>query len=98
IPGTFAETEELIEIARVVGRHGGLYASHMRNEGSALLDSIAEILRIGREGKLRVHVSHFKAAGEDAWGTIRVAAAEIEKAKAAGQRVTADQYPYTASS
>lgn len=98
VPGTFAETDELIEIAKVVGAAGGIYASHIRNEGTGLLDSIDEMLRIGRDAQLPVHVSHFKASGKDAWGTLRVAAETIEKARAAGQMVTADQYPYVASS
>jgi N-acyl-D-aspartate/D-glutamate deacylase len=98
IPGSFAKTDEIIEVARVVGQQGGIYASHMRDEGAGLLDSIAEILRIGSEGSLPVHVSHFKASGRDAWGTLRVAAETIDKARAGGQRITADQYPYIASS
>jgi len=98
VPGTYARTEELVAVAAVVGRHGGIYASHIRNEGVELPNSIDEILRIGREAKLPVHVSHFKASGRDAWGTLHVAAEMIEKARAAGERVTADQYPYIASS
>lgn len=98
IPGTFSQTDELIEVAKVIGKHGGFYASHIRNEGSALLDSVDEILRIGREANLPTHVSHFKATGKNAWGTLRVAADAIEKARLAGQKVTADQYPYIASS
>lgn len=98
VPGTYAKTDEIIAIARVVGRHGGIYASHIRNEGVELLAAVEEALRIGREGKLPVHVSHFKASGRHAWGTLHVAAELIEKERTAGNRVTADQYPYTASS
>ena len=98
VPGTYAETAELIEIARIVAKHGGIYASHIRDEGTGLLDSIGEALRIGREAGLPVHISHFKATGREAWGTLRVAAETIDQARAAGQRVTADQYPYAASS
>ncbi len=98
VPGTFSKTEELIEISKIVSEHGGIYVSHIRNEGSQLIDSIEEALRIGREAKLPVHVSHFKASGKSAWGTLRVAAERIEQAQREGQTVTADQYPYAASS
>lgn len=98
VPGNFAETEELIEIARIVGKFGGIYASHVRNEGTGLNDSIDEILRIGQEARLPVHVSHLKASGKDAWGGLRVAMSIIEQARQSGQKVTADQYPYVASS
>ena len=98
IPGTLTETEELIEIARVVAKHNGLYASHIRSEGSELIPSILEAIRIGKEAGLPVHVSHFKATGKTNWGTLRLAVDQIEKARADGLKVTADQYPYTASS
>lgn len=98
VPGTFTSTDELIAIARVVARHGGLYASHIRNEGGALLDSIDEAVRIGREAGLPVHVSHLKASGRANWGTLRAAIIRIEEARTAGLVITADQYPYAASS
>lgn len=98
IPGSLTETEELIEIAKVVGRHNGIYASHIRNEGGELVQSINEAIRIGREAALPVHISHFKASGKLHWGTLRLAIDQIEEARAAGMKVTADQYPYTASS
>ncbi|MFN0017307.1 MAG: N-acyl-D-amino-acid deacylase family protein [Pirellulaceae bacterium] len=98
IPGTFCETEELAEIAKVVGSRGGIYASHIRNESKQLVESIEEAMRIGREGKMPVHISHFKASGSDAWGQLRIAVAAIEKARTSGEKVTADQYPYIASS
>lgn len=98
VPGTYSKTEELIELSRVVGEHGGFYASHIRGEGVELLASVEEALTIGREAKLPVHISHFKASGRDAWGSLHLAIDMIEKARAAGQTATADQYPYTASS
>ncbi len=98
IPGTFSKTEELIEIAKVVAKHKGIYASHVRNEGTQLIDSIQEIVRIGKEAGLPVHVSHFKASGTPSWGTLHIATALIEKVRAEGMAITADQYPYTASS
>jgi len=98
VPGVFAETSELVALARVVARHRGLYASHIRGESETLLDAVEEALSIGRQAKLPVHVSHFKASARPDWGGVRLAAKRIEEARAAGQQVTADQYPYTASS
>ena len=98
IPGTCCETEELIEIAKVVGSRGGIYASHIRNESKQLVESVEEAMQIGREGKMPVHISHFKASGADAWGQLRIAANAIEKARTSSEKVTADQYPYIASS
>ena len=98
IPGTFSETSELIEVNKVIGRHGGIYASHIRNEAMELTSAVDEAIRIGREGGTPVHISHFKASGPDAWGGLRVAAEMIEKARSEGEKVTADQYPYIASS
>jgi N-acyl-D-aspartate/D-glutamate deacylase/glutamate racemase len=98
IPGTFSKTEELIEIAKVVSRHRGIYASHIRNEGTQLIDSIREAARIGKEGNLPVHISHFKASGKPSWGTLHIAASLIDSFRKEGLRITADQYPYTASS
>jgi N-acyl-D-aspartate/D-glutamate deacylase len=98
VPGTYSKTSELVEVARIVGEHGGIYASHIRGEGTELATAIAEALEIGREAKLPVHISHFKASGNKAWGTLHVAVEMIEAARKKGQTVTADQYPYTASS
>lgn len=97
-PGTYAQTEELIALAKVGARHGGFYASHIRNEGTGVLAAIAEALTIGREAKLPVHISHLKASGRKVWGKAADEIALIEQARAMGQAVTADQYPYTASS
>jgi N-acyl-D-aspartate/D-glutamate deacylase len=98
VPSSFADTAELIAIAKIVGEEGGLYASHIRNEGTGLVAAVDEALKIGREAKLPVHISHFKSSGRDAWGLIRHAVKQIEEAQQAGQTVTADQYPYIASS
>lgn len=98
VPSSYAKTEELIEIAKVVGAHGGVYASHIRNENVKLLKAVEEALTIGRRAGLPVHISHFKSSGRDAWGLVHRAAGMIEQARKAGQRVTADQYPYIASS
>ena len=97
VPSSFADTEELAAIAKVVGDYGGIYASHIRNEGLQLLDAVEEALEIGKLGKLPVHISHFKSSGKDSWGLVRTAVETINQRRANGQRVTADQYPYTAS-
>lgn len=98
VPSSYADTDELVAIAEVIGAHGGIYASHIRNEGTGLLDSVSEALEIGRRAQLPVHISHFKSSGQDSWGLVRTAVEVIKQRKAAGQIVTADQYPYTASS
>ncbi len=98
VPGSFAEIDELAAIAEVVGQHDGIYASHMRDEGDNLLDAVNEAIAIGRRGVLPVHISHFKASKRRNWGKVRAAASVIEQARAEGQRVTVDQYPYIASS
>ncbi|WP_168206650.1 N-acyl-D-amino-acid deacylase family protein [Lacipirellula limnantheis] len=98
IPGAYAKIDELAAMTEVVGRHGGIYASHIRSEDSALLDAVSEAIEIGRRAKTPVHISHFKASGKPYWGMVRAAAKLVEDAQSAGQKVTADQYPYTASS
>lgn len=97
-PGTYSKTDELIALARVAARHGGFYASHIRDEGSGLLAAIEEALTIGRAAKLPVHISHLKASGRRSWGRAGDAITLIAQARARGQDVTADQYPYHASS
>ncbi|MGE3808292.1 MAG: amidohydrolase family protein, partial [Gemmataceae bacterium] len=97
-PGCYAQTDELIELAKVVAKHKGHYASHIRNEGSGLLTAIDEAIRIGREAGLPVHISHMKAGSRSIWGKSADAIALIEQARKKGQVVTADQYPYIASS
>jgi N-acyl-D-aspartate/D-glutamate deacylase len=98
VPGAYADTDELVAISQVIAQHGGIYASHVRDEGLELLTSVNELLEIGRRARLPVHLSHFKASGRDAWGLARQAVAIIEEARSSGQTVTADQYPYVASS
>ena len=96
-PGSYAATEEIVEVARGAARDG-FYASHIRGEGATLLDAVAEAIRIGREGGLPVQVSHIKAAGRSHWGRVKDALALIDAARGEGLDVTADVYPYTASS
>lgn len=97
VPGVYAPADELVAVAQVVAARGGFYATHMRCESIDLVASIDETLELGRRAGIAVHVSHLKASQPRAWGLIRDAVARIEGARAAGQRATADQYPYTAS-
>jgi N-acyl-D-amino-acid deacylase len=98
VPGRFTPTEEIVALARVVARRGGLYASHIRNEESLLLEAVDEAIRIGRETGVRVQISHLKAAGMPNWGKQVAALDLIEGARRAGVEVLADAYPYTAYS
>lgn len=98
VPGSYSDTDELVALAEVVAAGGGIYASHMRSESGELLAATNELLEIGRRANLPVHISHFKSSGREAWGLIEEAANMVEEARAAGQTVTADQYPYIASS
>lgn len=97
-PSAYGTTDEIVALASVVQQHGGLYASHIRNEGDGLLGAVAEGIEIGRRSGVRVQLSHHKAAGKRNWGRAKDSTALIEQARAAGVDVAADQYPYTASS
>ena len=97
-PGTYSKTPELIALAKVAARHGGFYASHIRDEGAGVLAAVEEAITIGKEAGLGVHVSHIKVSGRAQWGKAGSVAERIASARQAGQKVTADQYPYTASS
>jgi dihydroorotase/N-acyl-D-amino-acid deacylase len=98
VPGTFTPTEEVIELAKVAARYGGMHESHMRDEAAGVVDSVKETIAIGERGGLPTHVSHHKIIGVGNWGrsvdTLRL----IDEARARGVDVTIDQYPYTASS
>ena len=98
VPSSYADTAEIATIAEVVGQSGGLYVSHIRGEGIQLLAAVQEALDIGAKSGCPVHISHFKASGQDAWGLVQRAAELIEQARQQGRPVTADQYPYIASS
>lgn len=97
-PATYSSTEEVIAVAEVAGRYGGLYFTHMRDEADGLFDAIRETLRIGREAHLPVQISHLKAAGRKQWGRMGEVLGLLEEARAAGQDVAADFYPYEAGS
>jgi len=98
LPGSFAETEEVIELARVAADAGGIYTSHMRNEDVNVVESVNETIRIGREAGIPVHISHHKVGGHRNFGRSRETVSLMRDARAEGVDVTFDQYPYTASS
>ncbi|MEN9381776.1 MAG: hypothetical protein RI940_657 [Bacteroidota bacterium] len=98
IPGTYAPTEEVVAIAKVIAANGGVYASHIRNEEDKVAEAVNEAIEIGRQAKLPVEVSHFKVNGQNNWGRSNETIALIENARKEGIEVTIDQYPYTASS
>jgi N-acyl-D-aspartate/D-glutamate deacylase len=96
-PGMFADTEELIALARRL-RSGTLYATHMRNEGAAVVSSVQEAICIGENAGVPIQISHHKAAGRQNWGKTHQTLTLIREARARGVRVSQDMYPYTASS
>src|SRR6185503_7452884 len=98
IPGVFATTDELIELAKVASQSGGMYISHMRSEGNRLLEAIDEVLTIARDAHIRAEIYHLKAAGQSNWNKLDGAIAKIEAAQKAGLEITADMYTYTAGS
>lgn len=96
-PSSYATTDELVEMAKVAGRYGGIYASHIRGEGKELVQSVEEAIAIGERGGLPVEVFHLKAAHQPGWGVLMKQAGEkIEAARARGVDVAADIYLYTA--
>ena len=96
-PSSFQTTDEIVELAKVAARHGGIYASHIRGEGKELVTAVEEAIEIGERGGLPVEIFHLKAAYRPGWGTLMQAAgAAIEQARARGVDVAADLYPYTA--
>jgi N-acyl-D-amino-acid deacylase len=98
VPGTYARTPEVVSLARVAARHGGVYASHIRSEGEAVFAAIEEAVDVGRQAGLPVQISHFKVSNRKLWGQSGKTIALVDRARAAGLDVTVDQYPYTASS
>lgn len=98
VPANYAEPEEVIELARVAARYGGIYVSHMRDEGEGLLDSVAETIRVAREAGIPAQIQHHKAVGAKQWGLSETTLRMIDEARAEGLDVKLDVYPYTASS
>ena len=97
-PGRYSQTPEIIELAKRSAEAGGLYASHIRNEGDRLLEAVDEAITIGAEAGLPVQLSHHKAAGPRNWGKVVESLARVDEANAAGADITLDVYPYTAGS
>ncbi|HEV2468348.1 MAG TPA: D-aminoacylase [Candidatus Sulfotelmatobacter sp.] len=95
-PAPYAKTDELIALASVAGKLGGIYATHMRNESDSVLESVDEALKIGREAHIPVEIWHFKVAGKNNWGRMPELIAKVNAARAAGNDVSADTYAYTA--
>lgn len=97
-PGTYATTEEIVELARETAPFGGFYATHMRDEGTRILEALEEALGIGRQAGIPVHISHHKISSASVFGLTRLTLARIDQARQSGQDVTLDQYPYGAGS
>lgn len=97
-PGCYAVTEEIIELAKVVSDYGGVYTTHLRNEGDRLVEAVDEAIEIGRSAKVKVEVSHHKALGRHNWGKVNATLREMEKARKEGVDISCDCYPYRACS
>ena len=98
VPGIYAKTDEVVALARVAARYGGLYATHMRDEGNAVAEAIRESIQIGEQAGLPVEISHFKLSSKSMWGSAPLTLGLVRAARARGVVVTVDQYAYTASS
>lgn len=98
LPGMYSPTEEIVDLAKVAASNGGVYATHMRYEGTKVDEAINEALTIGKEANIPVQISHFKVTGKNNWGRSTETLAMVENARKQGYDVTIDQYPYTASS
>ncbi len=95
-PGNFAETDELVALVSEAGRCGGMYISHMRSEGDRLVEAVDELIEISRRSGAPAEIYHLKMAGRDNWGKLDTVVRRVEAARAAGLRITADMYTYTA--
>ncbi|MGH9662270.1 MAG: N-acyl-D-amino-acid deacylase family protein, partial [Bryobacteraceae bacterium] len=98
IPGTYSHSDEVVALAKAAAAHGGVYASHMRDEGDRVLEAIAEAVRVGREARTRVQLSHFKIDNRRLWGSSEKSLALVERSRREGVDVVVDQYPYDRSS
>ncbi|MBM3442145.1 MAG: D-aminoacylase [Bacteroidetes bacterium] len=98
LPGMYSKKDEIVGLARIAAPQGGVYATHMRNEGTRVTEAIEEALAIGRQAYIPVQISHFKVAGRSNWGRSTQTLEQVQAARREGIEVTIDQYPYTASS
>lgn len=97
-PNTYAKTDELIALARIAGEYGGMYASHIRSEGTTEMQALDEAIQIGREAHVPVEIFHLKVMGKAHWGTMKDVIAKIQAARDDGIDVAANMYPYVAGS
>src|SRR6266545_1534704 len=95
-PATYADTNELVALAEVAGRHGGMYISHMRSEGDRLVEAVDEVIEIARRAKLPAEIYHLKQAGSSNWNKLDAVIDRVERARGDGFAITADMYPYEA--
>jgi len=95
-PNIYAKTDELVALAKVAAKYGGLYATHMRSEGASEMQALAEAIRIGREANLPVEVFHLKVSGKTRWGNMKIVVRAIEAARDSGLDIAASMYPYPA--
>jgi len=95
-PATYADTDELVALAEIAGRHGGMYISHMRSEGNRLVEAVDEVIEIARRAKLPAEIYHLKQAGRSNWTKLDGVIDRVTRARAAGLAITADMYPYEA--
>ena len=98
IPGFYSNTDEVVALSKVAADSGGIYTSHLREEGLGLIEGVAEALEIGRRAHIPIVLTHHKAIGRMMWGKSVVTLAMVDSARKAGTDVMIDQYPYTASS
>jgi len=98
VPGTFAKTEEVVELAKIAAKYKGIYASHIRDEGVNVVEAVEEAINIGKDARLPVEISHFKIASKGMWGKSETTIGLVKDARRRGIQVTVDQYAYTASS
>ncbi|MFW6078719.1 MAG: N-acyl-D-amino-acid deacylase family protein [Gemmatimonadota bacterium] len=97
VPGAYSEIDEVVELSRVAADSGGIYTSHLREEGLGLIDAVAEAIEIGRRAEIPVVLTHHKAVGQPMWGGSERTLAMVDSARQAGIDVMMDQYPYTAT-
>ena len=95
-PASFSDTRELIELCKAAAEYNGMYISHMRSEGNKIHEAIDELITIAREAKLPAEIYHLKMSGKDNWGKLDSVIRQVEQARAAGLKITADMYTYTA--
>ena len=97
-PGLFSKTEEVVELAKVVARYGGIYASHIRNEGNNVVNSVNEAIETGIKAEIPIEISHFKVSGAGNWNKSKITLNLVNEAREKGFDISVDQYPYCASS